>query len=135
MNAANAHGAAKARADAHRHVHDVGTRKQLAQAQGLVEFFGAQPAALLDQHSARPGHPAAETRNAYLCESQKQLGDARTHLAQGFFSVAGAFFRALGWAASYALGAFCLIHAGLNAGQATVGGFAVVENIASGSCC
>ena len=104
MNAANAPRAPRKRVPTHTAMFTMlGPGSSWHETQRLVEFFGAQPAALLDQHSARPGHHAAEARNAYLCESQKQLGDARTHLAQGFFSVAGAFFRALGWAASYAL--------------------------------
>ena len=76
--------AAKARAEHHRQVDDVGTGQEMAQREGLVELVRSHPAVLVDDGAPREYQHAAETRQRHPGERDKQHGQAGRWRAGGF---------------------------------------------------
>ncbi len=68
--------AAKARAEHHREIDDIGTGQEVAERKGLVEFVRRHPAVLFDDAAPRPDQHAAEAGQRHLGERDKQLGQA-----------------------------------------------------------
>src|SRR6185436_16846123 len=68
----------EARADDDRHAGDVGARQEVTEAEEIDELALGQPAALLDDHAARPRQRAAEASRAGAEESAIELAERRT---------------------------------------------------------